>query len=184
VIGSPGKRDLHPSQNFTILVLNHPAGFIGGAMSDETPPSATVVVRWGDEVLEALDDPDRYHAEIAALPDAIAKVICVELLDWQVRNGGFHQYFFNSYGIGIDGAIRGFDAMGLPQCANIARAARARFGDNFPEDRMARIDLVGETSDEKMNFDEMDSAYYELDMDAMYAVLDAYATAAMKGYSQ
>jgi hypothetical protein len=32
-----------------------------------------------------------------------------------------------------------------------------------------------------MNFDDMDNAYYALDMDAMYAVLDAYATAAMKG---
>jgi hypothetical protein len=150
-------------------------------MSDEIPPSAAVVVRWGDDVLEGLDEPGRYHAEIAALPDAIANVICVELLDWQVRNGGFHQYFFNSYGIGIDGAIRGFDAMGLPQCADIARTARAQFGDVFPEDRMDRIDLAGDTESEKMNFDDMDNAYYALDMDAMYAVLDAYATAAMKG---
>lgn len=153
-------------------------------MSDETPPSAQVVVRWGDDVIEALDEPARYHTEIAALPDAIANVICVELFDWQVRNGGFHQYFFNSYGIGIEGAIRGFDAMGLPQCADIARTARARFGDVFPEDRMDRIDLVGDTGSEKMNFDDMDDAYYALDMDGMYAVLDAYATAAMKGHFQ
>jgi hypothetical protein len=153
-------------------------------MSDEIPPSAQVVVRWGDDVIEALDEPTRYHAETAALPDQIANVICVELLDWQVRNGGFHQYFFNSYGIGIDGAIRGFDAMGLSQCANIARTARERFGDHFPEDRMDRIDLVGETAREKMNFDELDSAYYALDMNAMYKVLDAYATAAMKGRFQ
>ena len=152
-------------------------------MSDETPPSAQVVVRWGDDVVEALDEPARYHAEIAGLPDTIANVICVELLDWQVRNGGFHQYFFNPYGIGIDGAIRGFDAMGLPQCANIARTARDRFGDNFPEDRVDRIDRVGDTGSEKMNFHELDDAYFAVDMDTMYAVLDAYATAAMNGHS-
>lgn len=153
-------------------------------MSDETPPSAAVVVRWGDMVIEALDEPDRYHAEIVSLPVAVANVICVELLDWQVRNGGFYQYFFNSYGIGIDGAIRGFDAMGLLQCADIARTARAQFGDNFPEDRMDRIGLVGDDENHKMNFDKVDSEYYALDMDGMYAVLDAYATAAMKGQFQ
>lgn len=152
-------------------------------MSDETPPSAAVVVKWGDDVLEALDDPQQYHAEIALLPDPIANVICVELLDWQVRNGGFHQYFFNPHGITIEVAIRGFDAMGLGQCARIARNARARFGDHFPEDRTDRIDRVGE-DDEKINFDNDDQAYYALDMEEMYAVLDSYAIAVMNGHWQ
>ncbi|PSJ60118.1 DMP19 family protein [Kumtagia ephedrae] len=154
-------------------------------MSDETPPSAAVVVRWGDDIIDALDEPSRYHAEIAALPAAIANVICVELLDWQVRNGGFHQYFFNSYGITINGAIRGFEAMGLPQCAEIARAARDRFGQSFPEDRGDRIGWVGDVGHRKtMNFDELDGAYYALDRKEIYAVLDLYATAAMKGRLQ
>lgn len=153
-------------------------------MSVETPASAAVVVRWGDGVIDALDEPDRYHAEIASLRVSIANVICVELLDWQVRNGGFHQYFLNSYGIGIDGAIRGFEAMGLMQCADIARTAREKFGDHFPEDPTDRIAKVGDTGRKKLNFDELDDAYYALDMEAMYRVLDAYATAAMNGRMQ
>lgn len=153
-------------------------------MSDETPPSAQVVERWGDDVLEVLDEPGRYHAAIAGLSDAIANVICVELLDWQVRNGGFHQYFFNSYGIGISGAIRGFEAMGLHQCVDIARNAPNQFGADFPEDRNDRIERVGDIDSERMNFDELDSAYYDVDMNAMYEVLDVYATAAMNGRMQ
>lgn len=153
-------------------------------MSDDTPPSAAVVVRWGDEVLDALDQPERYQAEIESLPVPIANVICVELLDWQVLNGGFHQYFFNSYGIGIDGAICGFEAMGLQQCADIARKARDRFGENFPKDRIDRIEKVGDIGSERMNFEEFDSAYFDLATDAMYEVLHAYATAVMNGRMQ
>lgn len=158
-------------------------GLIGGAMSTEEniPPSAALVNRWGDDILESLDEPALYHRAIAALPDAVANVICVELLDWQVRNGGFHQYFYNSYGIMIDRAIHGFEAMGLLECGAIARSVRAQFGDHFPEFREPRILLVGTMDDEKMSFDAADDAYYAIDMDEMHAVLDAYAEAAMKG---
>ena len=153
-------------------------------MSDDTHASAAVVVKWGDDVIEALDEPSSYHAEIAALPDAIANVICVELLDWQVRNGGFHQYFFNSYGITINSAIRGFEAMGLSLCANLARKARDKIGEPFPEERQDRIERVGYKPREKMNFDDLDDAYYALDMEQIYAVLDSYAVAAMTGRLQ
>ena len=156
--------------------------FDWGVMSNEgnIPPSAAVVDRWGDDILESLDEPASYHRAIAAVPDAIANVICVELLDWQVRNGGFHQYFYNSYGIMIHGAIQGFEAIGLLECATIARSARAQFGDHFPESREARIPVVGPIDDEKMSFDAADDAYYAIGMGEMHAVLDAYAEAAMK----
>lgn len=159
-------------------------GVVLTEMSDDTPASAQVVERWGDGLLEALEDPEQFHAEISMLSPAIANVICVELLDWQVRNGGFHQYFYNPYGITIDGAVRGFEAMGLIQCARIAREACAKFGAGVPEDRDDRIALVGDMDDEKISFNEEDDAYYALDMDAMYAVLDTYATAAMNGQSK
>lgn len=150
---------------------------------DDVPPSAQVVVRWGDDLIEALDEPAQYHAELTKLPDRIANVICVELLDWQVRNGGFHQYFYNSYGIGVAGAVKGFEAMGLSECADIARAALAQFKGAFPEDRLARIKVVGETSAPIIDFDAQDDAYYGLDMGQMYSVLDAYARIAMGSHT-
>ena len=68
-----------------------------GALSGgDILPSARVVEVWGAPVLDVLDEPAKYHSVIGAMPSAIRNVICVELLSWQVLNGGFRQYFWNS----------------------------------------------------------------------------------------
>jgi hypothetical protein len=163
-------------------------------MSDETPstdlsdsdipPSARVVVIWGDPVVKALDDPFVFHEVIDAMPPAIRNIICVELLHWQVLNGGFRQYFWNSYGITAQGAIQGFRAMGLEMHAELTRQACALLGESFPEERLARMEIVGEVGGSGIDFYALDDAFYALEENvrgSAVAALDAYATAALDG---
>ncbi|TIP91624.1 MAG: DUF4375 domain-containing protein, partial [Mesorhizobium sp.] len=116
----------------------------GELSEDDIPPSARVVEVWGAPVLDVLDEPSEYHRVVGAMPSAIRNVICVELLSWQVLNGGFRQYFWNSYGITAQGAIQGFRAMGLETHAELTRQACALLGESFPEERLARMEIVGE----------------------------------------
>ncbi|MER9882543.1 MULTISPECIES: DUF4375 domain-containing protein [unclassified Mesorhizobium] len=153
----------------------------------DIPPSARVVELWGDPVLEALDEPAEYHKVISKIPVPIKNVLCVELLHWQVLNGGFWQYFYNSYGITASGAIQGFVAMGLERHADLTRQACALFGEYFPEDRSVRMDLVGKSVGDGITFEALDDAFYTLeenDQDSAVVALVAYATAALKGQWQ
>lgn len=148
----------------------------------DIPPSARVVEFWGSQLIDVLDEPAEYHKAISAIPSAIRNVICVELLSWQVLNGGFRQYFWNSYGITAQGAIQGFRAMGLEMHAELTRQACALLGERFPESRLARMEIVGEVGGIGINFNALDDAFYALqenDRDSAEAALAAYATAAL-----
>jgi len=46
-----------------------------------------------------LHDFDKWNTYYLDLPRKEQLTYSICLLDWQVKNGGFHQYFFNSYGI-------------------------------------------------------------------------------------
>lgn len=159
-----------------------------GALSGgDIPPSARVVEVWGAPVLDVLDEPAKYHSVIGAMPSAIRNVICVELLSWQVLNGGFRQYFWNSYGITAQGAIQGFRVMGLEGHAELTLRACALLGECFPEERLARMEIVGEVGGSGIDFDALDNAFYALEeneRESSEAALDAYATAALHGQWQ
>lgn len=43
-------------------------------------------------------DKDLWFKYVLGLPIQQQVVYTISILDWQVLNGGFHQYFFNSYG--------------------------------------------------------------------------------------
>jgi hypothetical protein len=48
---------------------------------------------------EKLSNMDVWYSHISNLPDHLKAVYTISTLHQQVTNGGFHQYFFNSYGI-------------------------------------------------------------------------------------
>lgn len=45
-----------------------------------------------------LDDQDIWYSYVINLPDELQITYTVDIFQQQVLNGGFHQYFFNSYG--------------------------------------------------------------------------------------
>jgi hypothetical protein len=160
-------------------------------MADYVPrPSEVVMERWGQPVLDALESPAQYHLLMQSLPDPVRRVIATELLLWQVNNGGFWQYFYNSYGITIDDAIEGLRAIGEELYADVATRAKALFGARYPEDRTLRIELVGEdVKERRIDFRKVDDEFFALDpgmadSSRAFDALDAYATVALKGYLQ
>lgn len=92
-------------------------------------------------------------------------VHAVWLLDAEVKNGGFHQYFVNSSGDDWKTALAGLKALGLKRKAKILRASAKRFGwGGPPTDRGQRIDqmakLAGGEGDD-LDFDKQDERWYE-----------------------
>jgi len=151
--------------------------------TDYIPRAAEIVMeRWGQPVLDSLDSPSDYHRQMRMLREPVRHVIATELLLWQVNNGGFWQYFYNSYGIMIDDAIEGLKAIGQESYAAIAERAKLSFGVNFPEDRILRVAFVGDDEQNaRIDFSSFDDEFYALDPDITgfaYDRLDAYAEAA------
>lgn len=63
--------------------------------------------------------------------------------DGQICNGGFSQFFYNSYGELAHEALSGFELLGLAQYADILRAAYAVFPDQrIPKDRDERVAIL------------------------------------------
>jgi hypothetical protein len=78
---------------------------------------------------EVLDDATRGQAAIYAL----------WVVDGEVNNGGFEQFFFNSSGALMDEAIAGADLVGARAQGRILRQAASVYpGGDVPEDREER----------------------------------------------
>lgn len=45
-----------------------------------------------------LTDAELWYEYVFKLPSDFQIIYTIIILDWQVNNGGFHQYFFNAYG--------------------------------------------------------------------------------------
>lgn len=86
----------------------------------------------------------------------------VFMLDAEVCNGGFSQYFFNSSGDDWRDALAGLEAMGSKERLAIFREALAKFGATGPsgdrEKRMGQLAKIA-NAEEKL-FDKYDSRYY------------------------
>lgn len=100
--------------------------------------------RHKDALWSALEDPAVYKGLIETLPANVPEVVAAWWLTAEVENGGFDQYFFNSYGAMIHEAIAGLDLTGQTRFAAAARLAKAEFGNNVPFDRARRIQLLTE----------------------------------------
>jgi hypothetical protein len=87
----------------------------------------------------------------------------VSMLDAEVRNGGFSQYFFNSSGDNWRDALAGLEAMGSKERLAIFSEVLAKFGAAGPsEDREMRMGQLSKIAKaEDALFDPFDSRYYK-----------------------
>jgi hypothetical protein len=69
------------------------------------------------------------QAVVRGLRAGIRMVYVTRVVDGQVNNGGFHQFFFNSSGKFAADAIECFNVLGLPAYAELMRRAVARFAE-------------------------------------------------------
>ncbi|MEM7702038.1 MAG: DUF4375 domain-containing protein [Pseudomonadota bacterium] len=108
------------------------------------------------------DGRDAWLKSIEKIPEKAVDLYAVHCLHAEVHNGGFGQYFFNSTGTSAPEAVRGFEAIGMPEVADIVREAMAELGESYPtETTDARRDRL-ETLDDEFDFEDYDERFYEL----------------------
>ena len=123
------------------------------------PATMKLMQRWcGDRLIQACSDPNEFYAILDDLPEPVAGVLCADLLVGDVMNGGFDQYFQNSFGITINRAILTMRALGLIDHANAARKAKMVFGEEFPDDHSSRMDKMDVLPESQ--FDEATDEFY------------------------
>jgi uncharacterized protein DUF4375 len=86
----------------------------------------------------------------------------VELLEGEINNGGFHQFFYNSSGNETSAMIRALKKIGAMKTAEIVTRAAAKFPRGMPpKDRFKRQELLLEKVDPKIKvFEELDQEFY------------------------
>lgn len=83
-------------------------------------------------------------------------------IEWyraEVNNGGHDQFFSNSTGIVWEDAVRGFEAIGLIDGANILRTASQRIGGAARDRSMREAQLEATNA----SFDDLDTRFYKLE---------------------
>ncbi len=98
-------------------------------------PLDDLIEKRAPDITDCIYDPDLYFALKKSIPENIVNLIAASLLFGQVINGGYWQYFYNSYGVMVNEAIEGFRDLGLVELAKISTDARDFFGLPFPNAR-------------------------------------------------
>ena len=99
-----------------------------------------------------------------ALTTVEQHVLAVQVLDGEVRNGGFAQYFFNSSGNNWPSALAGLEAIGATKHLALLQTICDQFPDSKPStDHDARQDqLASIVRRHEDPFSEQDSAWYKI----------------------
>ena len=85
----------------------------------------------------------------------------VDWLAFEVMNGGFDQYFYNSAGDDVDAAIEALHEIGATQTASILLGACSKFPGGMPSrDRVQRYADLRRVNPSGEAFAELDAAFY------------------------
>jgi Domain of unknown function (DUF4375) len=116
------------------------------------------------EKLQPYDGREAWLKRYLEQPENGRNLFCVHWTCIEVHNGGLWQFFYNSTGNFAPEAVKGFDAIGMHDVANILREAISRFPDEYPFNREIRQELVGHPGGEKakVEFDNLDDKFYDL----------------------
>lgn len=121
----------------------------------------TIAAYW--DQFNFYDGRDAWLRSIADIPEKVVNLYAVHWAHAEIENGGFGQYFFNSTGTSWPEAVRGFEAIGMPNVASILRHAGAKLGNEFPGTQQARREIVRYfDEDGGIDFDELDNAFWSL----------------------
>ena len=100
----------------------------------------------------------------------------IEVLEGEVNNGGFHQFFYNSAGDETAEIIQALEAIGALKIAVIVRRAAGKFpGGMPPKDRFVRQDLLlDRVAPDSGVFNDLDQEFYAYP-DDLSGLLDKYS---------
>jgi hypothetical protein len=114
---------------------------------------------------------------IRSLASGIRAIYTTWLVDAEVNDGGFHQYFFNSSGQYAGDALAGYELLGAEEYAAIMRSAIATF--EIDRERLAAFEAddpeVFAESPAHSALRDVDQRYYALG-DRIYHAWAVFAT--------
>ena len=122
-----------------------------------------------DEVMEYVDKAtDKYISRGSSVLDHNELVLLsVWLLEAEVNNGGFNQYYWNSAGELATETVKSLNEIGAIETASIVEAANSNFPNSFPpKDREERQNLLEELENSgSLKLDSLDNEFYEYPCD-------------------
>lgn len=125
------------------------------------------------------DDPTHAAEMTASLKPSQMALWAVLNANGQICNGGFSQFFFNSYGELAEEALQGFRLLGMAEYADILEQAYAAFPARpIPKSRETRIALLDQMSAESTT--DADSPDQDPDVPEFIALYSAMAKATAK----
>jgi hypothetical protein len=123
-----------------------------------------------------------WYSYVLRLPKREQIVYTVEVLNQQVSNGGFHQYFANQYGQFAYLTIENLRIIGANDFAELVLSATSILNDdNLDEESFGakvyrhELDKIESYDKELCDYlDSLDSKYYELDIELLTEKLTEY----------
>jgi hypothetical protein len=94
---------------------------------------------WGRPFVKALDSADAYAIWLSQTPRDIALTLAMSSVTGDIRNGGFDQCFWNSFGTAAPEALVVLRSVGLQKYADLLEICIERFGPVFPRERSVRM---------------------------------------------
>jgi hypothetical protein len=102
----------------------------------------------------------------------------VEVVEDEVNNGGFHQFFYNNAGDNTEETIQALEAIGATQMADIVRRAAAMFpGGMPPKNRFSRQGVLLENFPRAEAFKSLDDEFFAYP-ENLTSLLDRYKSLA------
>ncbi len=123
-----------------------------------------------DKILEKCN----YGDDLEKLNEHERVLFVTQILEGEVNNGGFSQFFFNSSGDFSNELVDAFTKIGALKTAEICKGALTLFPDNVPTDRSERQDLLEELDCDNA-LEKYDEAFFEYE-DNLHELNTAYIT--------
>jgi len=129
-----------------------------------------------------LRDCDSWYSYVLNLPLSEQVAYTVALLNWQVENGGFHQYFFNSYGQFAYLTIKNLKLIGALQRADLLDTATHLVNEEYLIEETFRHLIFNRELSKIVDFDEvlfnklneLDDKYYNMEDENIFDLLGEY----------
>jgi hypothetical protein len=112
-------------------------------------------------------DHAAYLRRVRTLRPELRHLYATSVCDGEVCNGGFYQFYSNRTGVLGPEAVEAFDAIGLPEFAEIVRETLRMFGSSFPREHDKRERMLtsmagGDPDAEHEIFNAFDTSYYAI----------------------
>jgi hypothetical protein len=119
------------------------------------------------KLFDFLSDISEYGEKIEVLNPHQRVVYYIEILETEINNGGFNQYFFNSYGNFAHETIAALSEIKAHKTSEILKLAVAAFPNKTaPKDREERQNIMDDIEDAaNLIWEELDQKFYLYDDD-------------------